>query len=441
MHKRLFICCMVALFFTHTLFSHMAIAQTSPAQDKNHAATLLKQGDYAQAYALYAKLLRQLPHDDIVNLGFARSALHLRKPGQAVMAYERLLEKHPTQALLLKELAAALSMQNDTQRAALELAKDTSMSHESKLDLMEAWQKEQSRTQVSGKVRFGMIYDSNVNSGPVSNDLTFDKRSITLSDGKAQDTLAAYVGASLYVSHQVSDASPWRLVGNVNTFLRYNANEKLYDMHLSSSEWVSGAVGVRYVGTQSLFEIKARAQMFDYAFEQSVFALGAESSFVYAVSPHIHLITSASVNNRSYTENDLNNGWYISMGQYVRYNIDTKGNNIILGGRYIGGFAQEKDYTYNGFEASLRLNFVLPYHDIKLSPFFSYSGEYYDGTATKYDTSFRQDYRIKTGLAVTVPLTKAWNLELSYQYNNNMSNSPLYDYDQHITNVGVSWEF
>ncbi len=440
MHKRFLICCVVALFLVHGLFSHKAVAQTPSTPNKSHAATLLKQGEYAQAYALYAKLLRQHPHDDIINLGFARSAMHLRNPGQAVMAYERLLEKYPTEPLLLKELAAALSMQNDTQRAALELAKDTSMSHESKLDLMEAWQKEQSPTQVSGKVRFGVIYDSNVNSGPVSNDLTFEKRSITLSDGKAQDTFSAYVGASLDVSHQVSEYSPWRIVGNVDTLLRYNANEKLYDMHLSSSEWVSAAVGVRYLGTQSLFEVKARAQIFDYAFEQSVFALGAESNFVYAVSPHIHLITSASINNRSYTEDHSNNGWYLSMGQYVRYNIDTK-NNIIFGGRYIGGFAQEKDYTYNGFEASLRFNFVLPYHDIKISPFFSYSGEYYNGVATRYDTDLRQDYRIRTGVAVTVPLTDAWNLELSYQYNNNISNSPLYDYHQHVTNVGVSWEF
>ena len=38
-------------------------------------------------------------------------------------------------------------------------------------------------------------------------------------------------------------------------------------------------------------------------------------------------------------------------------------------------------------------------------------------------------------------ITEDWDAELMYQYTNNDSNSPLYDYDQHLITTGLVWKF
>ncbi len=410
-------------------------------QSKAQAAQLLEQGSIAAAYAAYGKLLRAEPQDDLINLGYARAALRHGKAGQAVMAYERLLAKYPTEPVLLQELATALQQQNDGQRAVMELAKDTSGSSTQHADITEQWKKKNQRLQVSGKLRAGMLYDSNVNTGPASNEISLGRRDFALSDAKAQESFGAYVGGSVDLAYRLSPESSWWLVGSGNTLLRYNAHQDLYDLGLSSSEWLRGTAGVRYLTDSVLWEIRAEAEVFDYGFEQNVVALGPESTLVYALSPKVHLITKANISGRMYSNNEGYNGWYGSAGQYVRFFFGGKGTHVTLGGRYMGAAADQARYSYDGFEASLKFSFMLPYYDISIAPFISYGGEYFHAPATTHEDEFRRDYRLATGLSVTIPIHDAWSVELGYQYVKNTSTSELYEYDQHVTNLGIVWSF
>ncbi len=410
-------------------------------QEKANASMLLEQGNYASAYEAYARLLREDPYDDTVNLGYARSALQSGKPGQAVMAYERLLTKHPDEPILLKELAYALSVQNDDLRASMELAKNTEASTEESADLAKKWSKQHSRTQVSGKVSAGLIYDSNANSGPASNELSIGSWDINLNDGKSQETLAGYLGAQVDLGYRLDIVSPWWLVGSANVFARYNTSPKLYDMKLSSSEFGSASFGIRYLGTKSMFDIRAKSQIFDYAFEQNVIGVGPEVNFIYAATPKLHLITRGHIENRSYSSNDDYSGWYGSLGQYVRYFTGDAGHNITLGGRYLGGAAKEMFSSYDGYEISLEFVYILPFKDIRLSPYISYGGEYFYGAATVLEEDYRHDNRLRTGLNISIPLGEAWSVEVGYQYMHNYSNSELYTYSQHLINSGISWSF
>ncbi len=416
-------------------------AQGSLEQLRTQAATLMEQGQHEEAYTLYGRLLRESPDDDLINLGYARASLRTQRPGQAVMAYERLLAKHPQEPILLKELAFALSMQNDTQRSAMELAKDTSASSDEKADLTEQWHKQHDRLQVNGKLRAGMIYDSNVNTGPASNDISLGNWNLSLRDGKAEESFAAYLGGQVDLAYRLDIVSPWWIVGSANALVRYNTNSQLYDLGLSSSEWVSGSAGIRYLGEKSLFELRAKAQIFDYAFEQNVFSIGPEATFAYALTPKVHLITKANLDSRTYSNNESYNGWYGSVGQYVRFFFGHEGSNVTLGARYLGGTAEENAYSYDGFEASLKFTFLLPYHDISISPFINYGGEYFHGPGSSLEEEHRHEHRLTAGLSVVIPLDDAWSVELGYQYVRNYSNSELYDYEQHITNVGLSWAF
>ncbi len=422
---------------SYTLANTMQEPQaTSPAQ----AAALFEQGDFTAAYAAYGRLLREDPTNLLVNLGYARSALKAQKSGQAVMAYERMLAIYPHEPTLLNELAYALSMQKDSQRSAMELAKNPKASAAENAKLSKQWEKEHSQTQITGKIRAGLLYDSNVNNGPASNDISIGNWDLTLIDGKAVDTLAGYLGAHVDVSHRFSPSSPWWFVGSGSFYARYNTNEQSHDLDLGSSEWFSGSAGVRYLSKDTLVEVRVRGQIFDYAFLQNVIAVGPEATLAYAITPKFHLITRAQIDVRDYSENHYGDGWYGSVGQYARFFFGDKGHNVTLGGRYLGGSAQDSFKSYDGFEANLDLTFMLP-ADIRLMPFISYGGEYFYGPATALDTEYRQDHRLRAGLNMTIPVNESWDIELGYNYSNNVSNSDIYTYDQHIVNAGVAWSF
>ncbi len=420
--------------------STSVVAKNVLQQAKVEAETLYEQGNYDAAFEAYGRLLREDPTSPIVNLGYARSAVKIKKLGQAVMAYERLLAQYPDEPILLKELAYALSMQNDTQRSDMELAKNTEASSIENTNLAEKWNKQHKRTQISGKIRTGLLYDSNVNSGPASNDISLGDWDLTLIDGKSQDSLAAYMGANIDVGHRLDIVSPWWIVGSAGFFARYNTHEKLYDLDLTSSEFATTSVGVRYLGTKALFDFRARAQIFDYSFLQNVVSVGPAANFVYAITPKVHLITRANLDWRDYSEHRSYDGWYASVGQYLRLFVGDGGHNITAGGRYLGGTAHDSVNSYDGFEASINFMIVLPF-DIRVSPFVSYGGEYFHGPATALEEDYRQDHRLRAGINVDIPISDAWSIELGYQYMNNLSNSELYTYDQHVANAGIAWSF
>lgn len=68
--------------------------RTAVGSAKADAAALMQQGKYASAYEMYMRPLREAPDDDEINLNLARSSMHSGRYNQAVMAYERLTEKH-----------------------------------------------------------------------------------------------------------------------------------------------------------------------------------------------------------------------------------------------------------------------------------------------------------------------------------------------------------
>lgn len=437
----------LAAFAPKSFAASPAATSSNPAvmgaidQAKAEAATLLEQRKGKEAYELYSRLLREAPDDDAINLGFARAAILAQKPGHAVMAYERLLIKYPNEPTLHRELAYALSMQNDTMRSAMHMQQDTSSSPEQASDLLNQWNKQHDRLQVNGRLRTGMLYDSNVNSGPASNNISLGSWSdLHLKNGKAVESAAAYAGGQIDVGYRLDQVSPWWVVGDFNFYMRGNFNDRLDDMNQSSSEWGRVSAGIRHLTPEAMWDLRLKAEIFDYALYQNVLATGPETSFTYAIAPKAHLITKAGADRRTYSRNSDYNGWYPNIAQYARFFFGEKNHSVIVGAKYLGGFANNSDYSFNGWEGSLGFNFKLPY-DLQLSPYFSYTQEYYRGPATALEEDKREDDRIRLGLDLNIPINESWSVELGYQYMKNYSNSDLYDYDQHLTTLGVAWYF
>ena len=416
------------------------------AESKAQAATLLADGKVMDAYELYMRLFRANPEDDEVVLGLARSAAAAGKHNQAIMAYERLIALYPNESGLYGEIASSYMALGD--RAAAEryttrmneLGGNVTPQEDMSLAL-DKLERAYDRFQYRGRVRFGVLYNSNANQGPSTSTMDLgDFRNVIVPDADSKATFGAYLGADVDLGWRIQPDGAWWLVGDAQAFLRGNANEDLHDVHAREAQWGRAAVGLRHLSSETLFDFRMKAEIFDYEFYQSVSAFGPEAVFLWAATPSVHLVTRGGVDMRTYSKDSLRNGAYYWLGQYLRLFMGARNHEVMLGARYLGGSADKGDYSYNGWEGSLGFTFKLPW-EFELSPFASFTQEFYEGPATILEGEDRQDDRWRAGTGLTYHITEDWDAELMYQYTNNDSTSPLYDYDQHLVTTGLVWKF
>lgn len=416
------------------------------AESKLQAATLLNEGKVADAYELYMRLYRADPEDDEIVLGLARSAAGAGKHNQAIMAYERLIALYPKDPGLYGEIANSYMALGDRPAAERYMASMNELSGEgvSQEDMaitLDKLERAYDRFQYRGRVRFGFLYDSNANQGPSTSTMSLGPwRNVIVPDVDAKETFGAYLGADIDLGWRLEPDGAWWLVGDVQAFLRGNANDDLHDIRAQESQWGRTAIGLRRLSSETLLDFRVKAEIFDYEFYQHISAIGPEAVFLWAATPSVHLITRGGIDHRDYSRESDRNGAYYWVGQYLRLFMGARNHEAIIGARYTGGSADKGDYSYDGWEGSLSFNFKLPW-ELELTPFVSFAQEFYDGPATVLENKDRQDDRWRAGSGLTYHLTEDWDVELMYQYTNNDSTSPLYDYDQHLVTTGLAWKF
>lgn len=439
-------CALLAGLHLPPLADAARAASSSPAiqslteQARVRAAGLLAGGHAGEAYEIYKGLALNDPSDDGAVLGLARSAAMSRHWNQAVMAYEMLLEKFPRAATLHSELAQVYMLLGERETAERYLQSAQTLGGGKELDL-DALEKRLDQVQLHGRLRAGLLYDSNVNMGPDTEGLELGNWHVTVPDIKAKDSFGAYAGAELDFGWQPQRDAGWWLVGDLRGLWRGYERQSLHeDLRTRESMWGRAGLGLRHVGARTLVDLRLREEIFDYEFLQHVRSLGPELTFVYAPHAKVQLITSAGWDSRKYSEAKARNGGYGWAGEYARLLFGEAGHSLTLGARVQWGATNVSDYDYTGWEGSARLNIRLP-HDVELEPFASLTQEFYKGPATALEVDIRRDQRWRVGAALTWHITKAWAVEASYAYTANQSSCDLYDYTQHLVMTGVSWSF
>jgi hypothetical protein len=413
-------------------------------QRKAEAASLLQKGDGAGAYDLYRMLAREYPEDDSVLLGLARAAITSRRWNQAVLAYEMLLVRHPGDAGLYGELANIYMMIGD--RAAAERSLNmreslTGAATGGPSGLLDELDKRYGQFQIHGKVRAGLMYDSNVNMGTDSDILDLGNWRVHAPDARRRESFGAYLGADLDLGWRPLRDGDWWLVGDVRGLWRGHENASIHDrLRARESQWGRAAAGLRRLSAETLLDMRIKAEIFDYEWYQNVSAFGPELTFLWAATPSLQLISRGGIDRRLYSRDPDRNGAYYSLGQYARVFFSGRNHEFTLGAQYRGGAPDRHDYAYDGWEVSARLLFKLPY-ELELAPSASYGKELYKGPATALETKNRRDERLRLGADLTYRINESWALELSYQYVKNNSASDLYDYKQHYVSAGVAWSF
>jgi tetratricopeptide (TPR) repeat protein len=431
-----------ALFFLigFALFALSVHAQNAPkyksvADGVDLGMSYLSGEKYDEAYSLFMALLREAPDNSTVNILLARSALLAKHPYQAIMAYERIIERYPSYVDFNQEIAEAYIALGDNITARRYLEK-----YNGQRAIARRPPPKPNRFEARGSIRVGGIYDSNANQGPAENYLKLGDYFFTLKDAKAEESYAAYFGFNLDGSYRLSDTGSWRAVGDFGVYLKNNFSEKLKELDRDYSQYYRLALGLRGAFSTRLIDMRLKAETFDYNFYQTVYIYGADINFIQAAGRSVHFLTALSGDKRDYARSTDYSGLYFSGGEYIRVFLGGSKHYITAGGRYMLASAEAESNSYNGWEASVHGGFTLPL-GVRFSPKISWTQENYDGKATSLDRENRKDTRIGGGASLSFAITKFLLIDAAYQYFNNSSNSELYEYDRHIGSLGLDLMF
>ncbi|MDL2290686.1 tetratricopeptide repeat protein [Desulfovibrio sp. OttesenSCG-928-F20] len=436
MHKFLsflLLCCLCLLP------CHAHAADT--AEQKRRAADLLQAGNGQEAYAAFMDLLRQAPDDFEINLGLARSAALNGKYNHALLAYERLVEAVPDNAVLRLEYANQLLAAGRNEQAAEQLAEvrrlDPDLENKKTRLALKGMEDQLSTFQVRGRLAGGYIYDSNINTGPALRGVEVGGIPLRLDKAsKATEASGGYLHGAVDVAWRANNESPWWVVGDATGYQRwYDSDNPQRDLTFGRA-----AAGLRYLRDNTLAEIRLKTDSLLINGIQAVNLYGAEGMFIQSLRHDLQLMLRGGVEHREDLDLKDKNGTYAWGGPYGRWFFGDANHNILFGAKFYGAATEKKQWDFTGFEPGVNVFLYLPF-ETELILSGAWHHEQYHGPATIFDGSDRVDRQWRVAALGIKKLAEYLQLEVGWQYTDNKSNSDLYTYDQHMLTVGIALSF
>lgn len=425
----------------------MASASQAPAEQvqlapevaelRAKAVQAFNDKDYEAAYPLLMKLLRETPEDAEVSIALGKTSFELKRWTQAIMAYERLSMRWPSDVRWRLALAQVYNAMGEKESAQRELAAARIIEPTVTEDMLERTTAIDSRLAVHGRFTAGLGWDSNVNGGPDSLSMVVGPWHVRMHDGDAEQSWGAFFSGRADLDWRVAENSSWHLVGDVGFHKRFNFKDVYSGKEFG---WGRAGLGVRHIGQRTLAEVRIKGEASDQSRCNGSRGWGPEATFMWAAHQRVHLITAASLEFRTYEDNDGRDGNYWWIGQYVRTFFGDDNHEITAGLRWMEGDADRKYHTWNGWEASLSGRVKLPW-ELELRPFFAYRMVEWDGPATFLEAKDREDDQIRWGLSLVWNYNEHLQFETGWTSINNDSDSPFCEYDRDMFNVSATWRF
>ncbi len=424
------------------LLSHSAFATTLSSDTRlQQANALLQQLRYADALEVYFDLLREYPEDDTVNLLVARTARLAGKHTASLMAYERLLANNPHNAQWQQEAQSLLSPPQPAPAARL-VVKANQVAPAYTGAYVPVNNSAEALAQLptffaSGRVTTGAVYDSNQAAAPTGRNVRLGSIPISLDAASTQkEAFGAYVQGFTELGWRAYNTSPFWVVADATGYHKWSHNKALR----RDISYGKTSLGVQYQTPKWQIDTRAKMETVLLNNDTTVNISGAQSELVVAISPQTQLLGKINMEYREDLDTPKRSGTYWAAGPYMRWFTPDATISFTLGAKAYGGQALDKRYSMLGVEPTAMAMALSPWGTYFIGS-ISWRNEQYEGPATYFDQSKRVDQQVRTGLFALHPITESISVECGWQYTDNISNSDLYTYDQHLITVGITYAF
>ncbi len=427
------------------LVSSVCFAQTmSDAeynQQKQQAMGLYNDGKFIESYDLLMTLFREKPDDKSLYVAIGRAAYGAKRYNQAIMGYEKAIANNPNSSLLYIELAAVYNSLKDYNKAKslLMTAKEKGAGDRVDIDsYIASVDNSLETTFFSGMVGLGVGYDTNVNYGVIAKDIVLGGLPLTVSGAslpKASPTFTASSFLNLVEKFDPNNNSAM-FIADLGVYSKFFSNKEVTQNNFL---WVGLSAGARLAFTKFYVDILAKGNYTTYDFMSSVYGYGVEARLNASLPFGLFSRTTVNFEGKTYETSSDSDGFTFDISERLNYTIYDKGFATLELG-YSLKDAKIERLTYNEFGASLSYTQTLPY-SVFVEPSVSADYSLYKAPATVLETDNRNDVLVSVGVSATWHFMKGFSAIANYSYDHNISNSPIYDYDQHVISAAVNYYF
>jgi len=430
---------------TAALAASLAFSPVSAAMDETvkSAVALHQQGKAAQAYDALAPLVASRAGDPDYDYALGLSAADSGRPGEAIIAFQRVLAVQPGNSQARAELARAYALAGDVDTARAQfntVVQDPTLPDpvRQRFDsIVRRFDREIAGggTDISGFIDASSGHDSNINS---ATDLT--TITIPLFAGLGPGTLG---GAARRIDKRYYDlqgglsvATPasrqMRVFGSLLGTWRDNIGDRTFDQAS-----VTGTAGASYsFASRDVFSLSGQVQKFWLGHDGYRTAYGAIGQYTHLLGNGAALSLAGQVYRFDYDNDPLRDA--------DRYALALSYADRIFVASVAGGKEEARrnagDQFSNGF-VNANLGF-----EYSIAPGFNLVGGI-SGEIRRYDDADplflkkRKDEQIDASIGLKYLLTGSVYIRPRVTYTRNFSNIALYDFKRWTASLGVRFEF
>jgi tetratricopeptide (TPR) repeat protein len=426
-----------------TMMTHVSFADTAQGAEKIHqkerALALYAQQRYEESYSLLANLYLSDLTDEELHLHLGLSAYETKRYETALAAFERCQMLNPQNGRYAYEMGRtyyALGMHEDAERELQPLREDPSLSESDRHTIRSYLAVIDQRRQKSfftATLSAGVMYDSNVNYGPLDDSFYTPNSKPEMSDFGYDVHLGA---EHLY---DIGEKNGYQVRNRIALFNREYDTLEEYDV-----TYLSYAPTLLYQSGQTLCTLTASLDHMWLHHESYLNVYSILPAMVYELDEKSRLITYVRYHRkyflRSADEAKDADNYEFSLG--YRHTLPTAYWMIRAGAdreRKTDSNTPRIDVDFNRY----RLNAE---YAAQLSPTLSAKGEAEIHTRAYRDhfTVFgntREDNGYKAGVSLTHKFTPTMYAEAKATYERTWSNQSVYAYDKHTCSVTLNKKF
>lgn len=428
-------------FSAAVLLACMGAAATE-APDYQAGVKAYNEGNFDEAYNIFAALFLDDPQNLNVTYGLALSAVRKGKTSHALFAFDRVLALKPDDIRARLEIGRLYMKmgQLDLARKEFEAASRANPPPNVQQNIdafLTAIEKAGKKWAVTGRLDLRMVYDDNLNFGPSSSTVDTLLGELTvMGESRPLDAWGGSIGASASGVYDPGERGLWQLIADAA------GSQDFYDGAPGQEIlFLQAGAGTRRVSQKLLLDLPARFSTLDYGHDDLMDITGINPVAAWLTTPQFHMIARLNLEDRDYQDNDLRDSGFRQATGTLRWIFADGRASASLSAGAFDESADGDAFSNNGWISGTALEASVPGGLLAYASAQFRQCEYGDILYPDLQDRPREDDQWQFIAGLRKDINQRWSLDLNHRFISNSSTFELYDYDKNVTTLTTSLSF